>query len=163
MRATPVFAKSQQMHSSATSAEGHTVPKNTTKNAAEFIGTLAYATAHLNVYSVGTQATMLGIQNAPNEVTTQHAPPENQEGWTTVGAYRGAGKGKQAPPPSPASQGHPFDDSTSEAQVEWDLDWERLGEEPVPGGWDITEEETTGHGPSYGTAPRNATPGPSHV
>ncbi|KAF8264276.1 hypothetical protein EI94DRAFT_1871349 [Lactarius quietus] len=142
MRTTPVFAESQQMHSSATSAEGHTIPKNTTKNAAEFIGTLAYATAHLNVYSVGTQATTRGIQNAPNERSRQ---------------------GQASPTPSPASQGHPFDDSTSEAQVEWDLDWERLGEEPVPGGWDNTKEETTGHGPSYGIAPRNATPGPSHV
>ncbi|KAF8264350.1 hypothetical protein EI94DRAFT_1871007 [Lactarius quietus] len=114
--------------------------------------------------------------------SVNHAPPppqhtttaEQEPGWTTVGgkkrsrvparpAYKGAGKGKQASPLSPEPQIAPADNTSSEAQVEWDLNWESVGEEPVPGGWDNTGEYFMGHRPITGTTPRNTTPGPSHV
>ncbi|KAF8264274.1 hypothetical protein EI94DRAFT_1703354 [Lactarius quietus] len=107
------------------------------------------------------------------QVQAQHATREEQgEGWVMVGskkrsqvpahpAYRGTGKGKQPPPPSPASDNRSMNKGTSEVQVENDLDW-NWGEEPCPGGWDNTSKYM-GPGRIQTPAPRNATPGPSHV
>ena len=101
-------------------------------------------------------------------------PPEsmNHEGWIPVSGkrhsrvrarprYRGVNNGKQRESsPSPARSTGGLEDTSSEAQVERDLNGS-VGETYL-GGWD-NEVMLSGNGRHSPVAPRNATPGPSYV
>ena len=109
-----------------------------------------------------------------NQPTRARNPPEqpNQDGWIPVGnkrhsrvrarpAYQGRNNNRQQEgPPSPATSMRGFDDASSEAQVELDLNGS-LGE-THQGGWE-NSDPLPGNGHHAQVVPCNATPGPSNV
>ena len=109
-----------------------------------------------------------------NPPSKPRIPPaqQNQEGWIPVGSkrhsrvrarptYQGTGNGKEREvPPSPSILQRGMEDTSSEAQVELDLNG-AIGE-TYEGGWD-NDNTQSGNGHRSQAVPRNATPGPSNV